>query len=121
MAMFEANDGIEARENLMSVAENRDLDFTLNPKEETWSWAHFEWDELKTLAQKELSYNSHFYGFSPDAFKENIGIREIYKTTSISQTFFDQDFVASMEGINLPFSAYVYHPEKPAFNYQDAY
>ena len=84
------------------MQENRDLDFQVNPKTETWTFQHFTWGELKTLAQKEYAFNSHFYGFSKEAFENDFGVIDELKYTAISQNPWGFDFITNIEGTKLP-------------------
>jgi hypothetical protein len=79
MVMFESNIGFDSQEIHASIAENKDLDFLMNPKEDTWSFANHSWEELKALATKDLSYNSHLYGFNPKVLDEDVGFVSTYK------------------------------------------
>jgi hypothetical protein len=45
----------------------------------------------------------------------------VFYPTTLSQDFFGRDFVSSVESSTYPFLGHVYHPEKPAFNYQPSY
>ena len=61
-----------------------------------------------------LTLNSHSYGVDPNKFQTDKGLASMYKLTSISYEPAGEQraFTATAEGIDYPFFATAFHPEK---------
>lgn len=58
--------------------------------------------------------NSHSYGVNPTKFTTDAGLARNYKLTSISYepSGYKRPFAATVEGIDYPYFATAFHPEK---------
>ena len=61
-----------------------------------------------------FTYNSHTYGFHPETFESDPGLKEFWTVTSHSIAPDGTPFVASIEAKNYPIYGTQYHPEKPS-------
>jgi gamma-glutamyl hydrolase len=66
----------------------------------------------QVLAEKNLTYNHHHTGVTPDKYESDVGLKAMFKPTSLSYDNKGQVFVASMEAYNYPFYGVQFHPEK---------
>lgn len=57
----------------------------------------------QTLAEKNLTYNHHHSGVTPDKFESDEDLKAMFKPTSVSYDNKGQVFVASMEAYDYPF------------------
>ena len=55
------------------------------------------------LANFNVTYNHHHDGVTPDKFENDLGLKKIFRPTTVSYDNKGKVFVASMEGYDYPF------------------
>jgi gamma-glutamyl hydrolase len=112
MAMLAADEGTSVISPLAAHNINLPLDFIGSPtSSKMFGDLGFKAEGFHDYA---VALNSHSYGLSPDKFKTDAGLAEIYFPTSVSYTpdAANLPFVASMESEKYPFYGTQFHPEK---------
>lgn len=66
----------------------------------------FTYKDIESLANHNLTYNSHSFAISPERFLEDKGLRDFWHVTSVSEIPNNGTrFVASIEAKKYPFLA----------------
>ena len=88
------------------------IKFTKDPMQ-TRMWRPFG-TTAHEFEVKNMTYNSHRYGISPETFKSDAGLASFWDVTSESYMPNGTAFVASIEAKEYPFFGTQFHPEKPS-------
>lgn len=117
MAIWASDEGSDVLSSLAAHNINLPLDFIGDPtSSKMFGDLGFKAEGFHDYA---VALNSHSFGLSPDKFKTDAGLAEIYHPTSISYTPDAESlpFVASMESSKYPFFGTQFHPEKALDTY----
>ena len=66
-----------------------------------------------------LLYNNHKYGLDPKLFRTDEGLKAFFKATSVSWDDTGKPYVATMEAHDYPIYGIQFHPEKPAYAFNE--
>jgi gamma-glutamyl hydrolase len=66
----------------------------------------------KYLEEKKVIYFNHNYGISEEGFKKNKLLKEKFRILAEAFDREGRQFVAAIEGKNIPFYGVQFHPEK---------
>lgn len=72
---------------------------------------------VETLQSHNMTYLSHSWGFSPEVYLTDPGLKENYRPTSTQVSEAGDEFVSSVEGIKYPFYGTQFHPEKSLLSF----
>lgn len=113
LAMFVSDDADKVLSDFNADDENYTLEFLVDPKN-TKLFKPLQ-DDTRVFEKLSITYNHHSFGVSPDTFKTDKGLSDMFIPTSISYDNDGVPFVASMEAKDYPFFGTQFHPEKAQF------
>lgn len=113
MAMWTASAGKDSMESFDLHFVSLPLKYVKNPKN-TRMYEGLSKKKAMALRNKNYTYNSHRFGFSPKTFKTDDGLNKFWDVTAHHFMPNGTAFVASIEAKNYPFFGTQGHPEKPS-------
>jgi gamma-glutamyl hydrolase len=118
--VFTADRGDAALESFEYHNVSLPLDFTHDP-ESTSMFSKFSRQQIKDLAQRNYTWNSHHFAVAPTTFVEDNGLSSFWDVTATSAMPNGTHFVASIEAKDYPIFATQFHPEQPSSLWVDNY
>eukprot|EP00455_Lapot_gusevi_P055421 TRINITY_DN900_c0_g2_i2.p1 TRINITY_DN900_c0_g2~~TRINITY_DN900_c0_g2_i2.p1 ORF type:complete len:320 (-),score=47.30 TRINITY_DN900_c0_g2_i2:698-1657(-) len=80
-------------------------------------WGKAPSSVLSILATQPVTQNLHVNGITPDDFSNNQNLSSVFRILSTNVDLNNRPFVSSMEGIEYPFYATQWHPERVQFEW----
>lgn len=72
---------------------------------------------MQSLMFEPVTMNMHKMGISPDVYKENKKLMQMFRVLSTNLDYKGKEFVSTIEGIDYPFYGMQWHPEKNIFEW----
>ena len=111
--------GWSTLENLYLRNESIPLEFVVDPKSSKF-YRGMPDDALKSIRTKNMTFNYHMYGVSPQTYKEDPELSSFWDVLTVNKDKDDKLFVSSIEAKKYPIFATLYHPEKVQTIFQGA-
>jgi gamma-glutamyl hydrolase len=117
LSIYASDEGDSVLDRYGAHSVSLSLKFLKDPK----TTKMYQWlgDSAYLFEDHNITYNSHSFSISPEKFKTDKGIADIFEILSLSYTADGKEFVSSMEGKKYPFFGTQFHPEKESQTWLD--